>query len=774
MKVTFRFYLVGLMILMGVFGCRTTKYVPDDAFLLNKVEIKNNAKDVSREELNFYLRQRENVKIIGFWRFHLGLYNLSGRDEANGFNRWLRRIGEEPVWYDELLKQKSNEQLSLFLKNKGYFNVNVTDTVIQTGKKKVKVRYRIDPGKRYQINKVDYRIDDDSLRQLVYADTTKTLLKPGEPFDADLHDRERERLTRLMRTKGYYHFSKEYIYYMADSALGNYRVNDSLILVKERKSLSKEADTLVAHRKSRIKDVFFLVGFDPRKVLQADSGYMSQFDTLMYEGCHILYGDNLNFRADVLINSNYIFPGQLFNAELVDKTHALLSDLQLFRFIDIRFKQVEGEQDEAGNALLQCYIHLSTSRIQSYAFELEGTNSSGNLGAAGVFKYKHKNMLRGAEVFDFRIRTASENQTTTNQGSFNTLEVGTDASMTLPKFVVPFKVEGFRKRFNPRTVVKLAYNYQRRPDYTRTIANARLAYNWKSSRLVRHSLSPMEFSLVSIPVIDDDFKKYIENSTLKYSYTDHLITNTSYTYLYNEQVLPNAKNYWYFRGNAEVSGNILNSLVSLWGNDSKSEFREVLGIQYAQYVKGDFDLRYHQTINDVNAMAYRLFAGVGYPYGNMKSLPFEKRYFVGGANSIRAWPVRGLGPGGYTGDASSNRFYNQMGDIRLELNAEYRFKLFWRLEGALFADAGNIWNIRKTGNPEEDEKGLFEFNQFHKQIAIGVGTGARLDFGYFVFRLDMGVKARDPSRPAGDRWVLGPKAFTYDKMAFNFAIGYPF
>jgi len=773
MRVTFRLLLAGIIIISGLAGCSTTKYVPDEAFLLNRIEIQNNAKDISKEELKFYLRQKENVKIIGFWRFHLGLYNLSGRDESNGFNRWLRRIGEEPVLYDALLKQKSNEQLTLYLKNKGYFNVQVTDSVIQKRKKKVKVRYTIDPGKRYRINHVHYRIDDDSLRKIVLADTIQSLIKNGAPFDAEVHDKERERLTRLMRNKGYFNFSKEYIYYLADSALGNYQVNDSLILVKDRQEISKDVDTLMVHQKSRIKDVFFLVGFDPQQALQNDSGYLNRFDTLMYEGCHILYGDNLNFRADVLINSNYIFPGQLYSADLVDKTQALLSDLQLFRFIDIRFRELPKERDNQGNKLLECFIQLSPSRIQSYAFEVEGTNSSGNLGAAGIVKYKHKNLLRGAEVFDLRFRTASENQAKSDGSNrFNTLEVGVDAGLTLPKFVIPFKVESFRKRFNPRTNVKVAYNYQRRPDYTRAIANSRLSYNWKSSKLVSHSFAPLEFSLVNIPIIDPDFWKRIENTSLRYSYEDHLIVNSSYTYLYNEQVLPSEKQYWYFRANAEAAGNILNSVVSLWDGKSNPEYREILGIRYAQYVKADFDVRYHHNVNEINTMAYRFFAGVGYPYGNMTTLPFEKRYFVGGANSIRAWPVRGLGPGAFKDTVSG--YYNQIGDIRLELNAEYRFKLFWRLEGALFMDMGNIWNIRETGIEEQDEEGMFKFDQFYEQIALGVGAGARLDFGYFVFRLDMGVKARDPSLPAGERWVFGSDAFRTKNMAFNFAIGYPF
>ncbi|MCU4175998.1 BamA/TamA family outer membrane protein [Carboxylicivirga sp. N1Y90] len=768
-----RVVIVFVFILLG-WGCSTTKYVPEGASLLNKIEIENSAKDVSKEQIKYYVRQRENVKIIGFWRFHLGMYNLSGRDDEKGFNKWLRRIGEAPVLYDEILKEKSKEQVALFLNSKGYFNATVSDTVIYTSAKKAKVRYTVNPGERYHLNRVDFKVDDDSLRSIVYSDTINSLLKKGEPFDSDLHDKERERLTRLIRNDGYYDFSKEYIYFMADSSLRNNSINDSLIIVKDQQKFIDGQDTLVNHRKSKIKDVYFLVGFDAKKALENRDDYMSTFDTLMYQDCHILYGEDLKFRAEVLINSNYIFPGQYYNDDQVKRTQDLLSDLQLFRFINIRFKQIEGEYDEHGNHLLDCFIQLSTSKRQGYTFEIEGTNSSGNLGAAGNFKYKHKNFMRGGEVFDMRLRTAMENQTTTENSAnnFNTLEVGVDAALTIPKFLIPLKVESFRKKYNPTTNFSTAYNYQRRPDYTRILVNGRLGYDWRSSRLVSHFFAPFDLSLVNVPVIDDDFWNNIKDTYLRYSYEDHLISSMSYSYIYNEQVIAKSSDYWYFQTNLETSGNILNAAVSAFNTTGNKGYHEIFGIRYAQYVKADIDIRYHFRMNRINSFAYRLFAGAAYPYGNSQAMPFIKQYFSGGANSLRAWPVRGLGPGSFKDEVST--YYNQTADIKLEANAEYRFKLFWLLEGAFFVDAGNIWTIKPSGDESFDEQGLFKVNNFYKQIAIGVGTGARLDFNYFVFRLDMGVKARDPSLPSGERWILGTRSLTWSDTAFNFAIGYPF
>jgi len=757
-----------------LFGCRSTKYVPDDAYLLNKVEVKNEAKDISKEELRYYLRQRENVKILGFWRFHLGLYNLSGKDDSKGFNKWLRRIGEEPVLYNELLKDKTKEQLHLFLKNKGYFNAVVSDTVFFSDKKKkAKVSYIINSGERYSINELNYRIEDDSIQKYLLADTSKTYLKYGAPFDADLHDDERKRITRTMLNNGYYRFRKDHMYFVADSTVGNYQVNDSLIVIKDRIQFAGKEDSVLNHIKYKIKDVFFMVGFDPQKASRDGQRYMSQFDTVKYEGCHILYRDNISFKADVLINSNYIFPGNYYNQELVEKTQALLSELQLFRFVNIRFKQIEDQFDDDGNGLLQCYVQLSPSKVQSYTFEIEGTNSSGNLGAAGSVKYKHKNLLRGGEVFDMRFRTAGENQVMKeDKGNFQTLEIGGDASLSIPKFMIPFKIENFRRKYNPRTNFSLAYNYQRRPDYTRTIANGRVSYSWKASPLVKHYFAPLDFSVVNVPVIDSDFANAIDSTFLKYSYQDHLISSTSYTFIYNEQALSGNRSYKYFQANLQSAGNILDGVSSLIARSGNEEYNEVFGIRYAQYVKADVEWRYHINVNKINSFAYRFFLGVGYPYGNLTVLPFEKRYFSGGANSIRAWPVRGLGPGSFV--EKTLDYYNQTADIKFEVNAEYRFSLFWLLEGAFFIDAGNIWTIRSSGNQVMDEAGLFKFDRFYKQIAIGVGTGARLDFNYFVFRLDMGLKARDPALAPGQRWVLGTKPIRWDDMAFNFAIGYPF
>lgn len=764
-----RLFHLGLLVLILTTSCRSTKYVGDNQYLLNKVEIKNTGKSHNKQEVAGYIRQRENVTILGFWRLNLSLYNLSGRDDTKGINKWLRQIGEPPVIYDSILQSRSSEQLNLYLRNKGYFNASVQDTAIITGKKKIKVVYRLIPRKQYTISRIGYSIEDAQIRNIVLGDTLNSLLKQGKPFDADLHDNERERITRRLHQEGYYNFSKELIYFLADSSKASHQIQDSIIIIAPKKTLPSGEMVPDLHRRSVVRDIYFILNFNPQKAL-GEENYLQNFDTIHYNGHYILYKESPRFKPEVLLNSCLITPGSIYDIAKVERTHVLLSSLNLFRFVNIRFKELPNQTDANGHTILQCMIQLSQSPQQSYAFDIEGTNSSGNLGAAGSIKHQHNNLFKGAEILQTRYRLATQNQFARDgKERFNTLETSIESSLTFPKFLIPFKVEGFRKRYNPNTIIAVAYDYQRRPDFTRTVASTRLSYNWKASRHVWHAFTPIDFNLVNIPKISPEFQQYIQNTFLRYSYEDHLILNSNYSYIYNQQNLKKNQNFWYFKANVEMAGNLLNSLIGLTKDKNEAGYRDIMGIRYAQYFKADFDVRYHVYVNRANSFAYRFFAGAGLPYGNLSVLPFEKSYFVGGANSIRAWPVRGLGPGSSKGN--NLRYHNQTSEMRLELNAEYRFKLFWLLEGALFADAGNIWSIKK-GNSEEG--GLFKMDEFYKQIALGVGFGTRLDFNYFIFRVDMGLKAHDPSMEEGSRWVLGNKPIKWNDITFNFAIGYPF
>ena len=757
--------LIKTVIILLSYSCATTKYVPEGERLLSKVEINNTAENVSKQELKSYLRQQENLKILGFWKLYLGVYNLSGRNDSKKFNNWLKRIGEEPVIFDSTLVDRSAAQMRLFLNNRGYYQAQVSDTILYPTRKKAKIVFNIKSGPRYQIKDVHYRVEDDSLKMTILNDSINSLLRPGRAFTINVHERERDRITRRLNNLGYFAFSNDYIHFNVDSAKSGIMISDTIIISKP---INLQNVDLQHHAKYSIREVTFFVGGDPQDVMFERNTFNQYTDTIYFQGFRIIYGNSLDFRPNVLVNSNYINPGDLYRIDLVERTQQLLSSLRIFRFINIRFKEVEGTFDQNGNRQIDCFIHVIQGNVKSFRFDIEGTNSSGSIGAAGSYTFWHKNIFKGAELFSISARIARQDQFVKNSYFFNTMETGSDASIVFPKFLLPIRIERFRQRYNPYTNVSISYSYQRRPDYTRSIATARMGYSWRSSRHTFHNFSIFDFSLVNVPNVSEDFKNMIEATFLQNIYQDHLILNVNYSITYNQQVLGRNANFWFARFSFEPAGNLLNLIVPIVTQQQHENYYNLFGIRYAQYVKSEIDLKFHQRINRLTSVNYRIFTGVGLPYGNFDILPFEKRYFSGGAFSLRAWPVRGIGPG-FVNNTSA-RFYNQTADIKLEGNIEYRFRLFWILEGAFFLDAGNIWDIRKHNAREE---GLFKFDDFYKQIAIGTGFGTRFDFNFFIFRIDFGLKLQDPTVPQGERWR--PKSgYNNNDFAFNFAVGYPF
>jgi len=325
----------------------------------------------------------------------------------------------------------------------------------------------------------------------------------------------------------------------------------------------------------------------------------------------------------------------------------------------------------------------------------------------------------------------------------------------------------------PQTKLSIGYNYQRRPDYTRTITTFKFGYVWKSSEFVSQNLNLFDINYVNLYEFNDEFIKSIKDLYIKSSFTDHLVSGLNYSWTYNTQNLNRRENYKLFKISCESVGNLLSAYSTLI-NKGKTQsqdtvshamvsYYEILNTRFAQFVKADLEYRYGQVIDKYNSVVGRAFVGLGLPYGNLDVLPFEKKYFSGGANSIRAWQVRSLGPGNYV--APAGVYPNQSSDIKLEANLEYRFKFIQMIEGALFLDAGNIWAIK---NKDNREGAVFKFNNFYNQI------GLRFDFTYFLFRLDLGLKLRDPSLEEGVRWIPGNSKIDADKFNLSFAIGYPF
>lgn len=756
-------------------SCSATRFVPEGSYLLNDVDIHADNNKLKKEELLKQIRQRENLTILGFLKFHLAMYNLSSKEKTDD---WLKRIGEAPVIYQDYQTIQSMQHLQVYLRNKGYYDAIVADTIIFNEKKrKANLAFTIQSGLPYLVNNYRYRIDDPRLAPLVFSDTAYQTVKPGDIFDVDELNAERQRIATLLKNHGYYDFSVDNVQYLADTTLTAKEVD--LTMEIGDGDLNSESDSLVHFRKYVVRNYRINTSFAPMQLAQKN-GEMA-LDTLFEPPYTFIYKDKLRYNRELLENINRIKDSTYYSLLNVEKTFRSLNQLQQFKVVNLNFDEVP----ELGNdsiGVLDCNLLLSPNPRQSFSVEVEGTNSSGNLGVAGTINCQHFSLFHGAEILDITLRTAWERQEALVSNStfdFNTRELGLEASISLPKFLAPLKGNRFFKYQVPQTVFTAGYNYQQRPEYTRTIANFKFGYSWKSKAYRTNYLNLLDWNMVNLSAFDQDFINSIQDLYIKSSYTDHMIMAMNYTLVDNTQHIERDNTYHYFRWGAESAGNLLAAAVKLSGRDKyqtvdpdtneQLEYYRVLGTRFAQYLKTDLEYRYGYQLDKYNSLVSRAFLGIALPYGNFDVIPFEKKYFGGGANGIRAWQVRTLGPGTYL--APEGSYPNQNADIKLEGNLEYRYRLLGIVEGAFFLDAGNIWAINSKDNREG---AVFQFNQFFKEIAIGTGAGLRFDFNYFVFRLDMGIKMRDPSLPAGRRFIWGNYPITGDHFNFNFAIGYPF
>lgn len=766
------FYSVlSVLVLLLSASCSSTKYVPDGSFLLDDVKIQTDNKNVKPSDLSPYVRQTPNSKWFSLIKTQLYVYNWSGPDTTRWGNRMLRKLGDAPVIYKEEETARTAEEMTKAVQNMGYLGATV-EPLRYVKKKKLKLIYRVHTGNPYIVRSIHYDIPDTAVWNYMQQDSVSTLLNEGMVMDVNRLDAERLRITNILLENGYYKFNKDYFYYSADTVKNTYQVDLTLHLSLYRPRAGQRE---VFHPQYRVDNVSFVTDYDVMKSSSANG--IDVNDSLHYKGFPIYFKDKLYLRPQVLENNLRIVPGSLYNEQQVQRTYSNFGRLQALKYTNIRF--LENHKD---STLLNAYVMLTKSKHQSVSFELEGTNSAGDLGAAAALSFQHRNLFRGSEGLTLRLRGAYEAISPLSSGysQENYTELGAEASLNFPRFMFPLLSNDFKRRIRATTEFGLQYNYQMRPEFTRIVASGSWSYRWGvQHQRAQHRIDLLDINYLYMPWIDPSFKeKYLEqeeNYILAYNYEDRFIVRTGYTYTYNSagQALTNNTligNSYSIRVNVESAGNILYGLAKLTGM-KKNEAGEytLLNIPFAQYVKGDFDYAKNIVIDNRNSLAFHIGGGIAIPYGNASVVPFEKRYFSGGANSVRGWSVRELGPGSYQGD--KNNFLNQSGDIKLDASVEYRTRLFWKFRGAVFVDAGNIWTLRDY---ESQPGGQFKFNRFYKQIAVAYGIGLRLDLDFFVLRFDGGMKAINPVYESGrDRYPIVHPDFGRD-FAFHFAVGYPF
>lgn len=757
-----------------LYSCSVTRDVEDNSFLLTntKVHIVNPDREIEQDDLLYYLQQKPNKKLFGLIQFKLMLHNIK--------DKW----GEPPQILEKALVDKSEEQIKKYLNNRGYYNSEVKGEIIKIKPKKAKVIYSVTLSEPYRINKIEYDIRDDSIKSIIVKSIDKSLIKPGDIFNIYTLDNERSRIAEELNENGYFTFTKDYISYEVDTALKSRKANIKVLI----KNIILQPDNPggkpveVKHKIYYVNNINIYPDFNSVSAdtliydtLKLKKVRKKHFQTLYY---NFLYHPPLKIKPGFVANSVYLENGKKYNLLDAKRTFQKLNELQIYKYVNINFNEVKPDSNllDPDKNYLDCNIRLTRSPLHSYSIEGQGTNSGGDLGLGGFLSYKNKNLFRGGEVFTIRFKLALEARQLgipkELQNSylylFNTIEYGIDATLSIPKFLAPIRQERFSRYFRPTTTVNAGYTFQDQQDYLRIISNTSFGYQWPGSQFSKHILFPIDINVIKVNTTPE-FDSILANESerVKNQYTNHLIFAMKYSYIINTQRLGELRNFYYFRGNGEIAGNLLNGIMSLANVPKNDEgYRTMFGLRYSQYVKFDLDFRYYFAKNKYHTLAFRSFFGIAIPYGNSVDVPYEKGFYGGGANGLRAWPLRYLGPGSYTTEGAN---LERVGDIMIEGNFEFRFGVYKELKGALFCDVGNIWLLKEDPT---FPGGKFDINTFIGQLASDVGVGVRLDFSYFVFRFDFAQRVTDPALPSGKRFVIG--SYKWFNPYMNLGIGYPF
>ena len=713
---------------VALYSCSTTRVLQDGEYRLQKntLEVTNDRKFNSRS-VEPYIKQKPNASFFG-WNPFLNLYNMTN-GKGKGWDKFVRKVGVAPVVYDPDLVESSIDNITGHLEYLGYYNSKV-ESEVSVKKRRVKVNYAITLGKRFPIKELEFELPEGELREEFLKDTASVTIKNGSWLSEASLESESDRSSKYLRDRGFYGFSKNYYFFEADTL----SCPDSAILKMSIRNYT-------------------------RNETEKDARPLQKF----YIGdVSIIHPKSLKIREKILTNLNTIIPGELYREKDISNTYSRLSALNVFSGVNI-------EMNQSDTTTVDCSINLTQSKLQGFKVNLEASsNSTGLFGVSPQLSYYHKNIFRGGEWLNLSFMGNF-------QFKFNddvrSNEFGVSAGISFPKFLfLPYRLF---KGAMPRTEVSLSYNYQNRPEYTRNIISTSLAYTGIIGSRIYYQFYPVQLNIVRLFNLDPAFFKSLEdNPFMRNAYQDHfdLGLGGNLYYTTNAEVVPKTS-FFYTRLQFDIAGNLLSAFNPLMRKDANGSGM-IWNTPYSQYVRVEFQVgkTWRFGKNNGQALATRFLAGAGYAYGNSTALPFEKHFYAGGANSLRGWQARTVGPGTSPMD-STFVIPNQTGDMKLEANVEYRFNIVWKLGGAVFVDAGNVWTIRDTGN-RNNALSRISWQNFGKSIAMNWGAGVRLDLNFLLLRVDLGMKIHDPAR--AQSWVGPGEWLKRDGFAIHFGVGYPF
>ena len=749
---------------MVLSSCSATRFVPKGRYLLSSVHLHSEQPEVLPSDYRSYVRQEANSRWVGTVKVPLGIYCLSGTNEKWLFNRVMHRIGEAPVVYDPALMQYSQASLTSALRAKGYLQATVTvDSTLKD--QNMHLRYTMHPRQRAYVVNVYREFDNEAVRQEVERDSAASLLYKGMPLDLAVLNEERTRIVRRLQNAGFMNVNNEFIFFTADTTAQSHAVDLTMHI-----SLPPKVEAQLGYQCYRIGKV----------TVQENVLDEAPADTTYYRNiCFVSHGgQQINRR--VYMRHLFIEPDSLYRDVATQYSYQNLNSLGAISFSTIHYTP-----PEVGDSTVDVNVSVQLAKSHGISFDIEGTNTAGDLGGAASFTYTHRNLFKGGENLSLKLRGAYETISRL-QGYANQdyIEYGAEAALRLPSLPLSFGERMFRS-YRGVTEFSLLYNSQNRPEFYRRLLTGTWSTMWNAHRKpnLQHRYDIVSLNYVFMPWISSTFRReYLEGDNPRYavlrnSYENLFIMRSAYGIVYNSLRGRNGgslnqTNGYQIKANVETAGNVLYGVAKLLNmrRNANNDYA-ILNIPFSQYVKFDFDYSKSFRLTEASSLAAHAALGVAIPYGNSSVIPYEKRYFSGGANSVRGWNVRTLGPGGYVGRDGNIDFINQTGNLKLDLSVEYRAALFWKFEGAAFVDAGNVWS---TSTHADLTNGQFHFNTFYRQIAVAYGLGLRLNLNYFILRLDGGVKAINPAVTSGSGHypIFSPKLSR--DLALHFAVGLPF
>jgi outer membrane protein insertion porin family len=726
-----------------------------------EVEPFDEQRNVERE-LERVLRPKPNSTFL-FMRPRLWMYQKAGEPAGKGLRHWMKnRFGEEPVLFEGVDVERNLRLIRNRLYNMGYFDAGLSFR-LDTTSSKAHLHYNALLRPPYRFGDIFPVSEDTPMAEVINSVTEESLIITDEPYSLDVLKRERQRINNALKKQGYFYFHPDHMLFRADSS-ANYRTVDIYSTIKSDKPP-------VSERQYRIGNIYIHADY----LTDASLGQPDP-DTLVIDDGLFFFDAMQQFKPKTIARAIFFKKDSIYDIDDHDRSLNHLISLGTFQFVNMRFSARENE----GVHYLDVRVLLTPIRRKSLTAEVRGVTRSNNFAGPGISaSFTNHNLLKGAEVLKLAVNAAYETLIG-RQVSASSREFGLDATLSFPRFVILFNRETYPEVLSPKTNISMGINFMGRTDaFNLTTMNAQYGYVWSHKPVNQFRVSPVAFSLYTLGVIDESIEGILVGGTLlRRGLFEQFVIGGQYSYVYNSRLQPDAGNDWYFHVNLDLSGNLAYLLMhNVMGVSPVDD--NVYGLfnqGFAQYTRVDADLRRYFNMGGDRQLVSRLFIGTGFPYGNSDMLPYVKQYVIGGANSVRAFQPRSLGPGSYVPEGDSQAAYNiyHTGELKLEANLEYRFGISGIFKGALFADAGNIWRWKEV---EEVPGGQFDVNSFYEQIALGVGTGLRIDAGFFLLRFDFAFPLANPtidSKGFFDPVHLGRGEWRRDNLVFSLAIGYPF